>query len=122
MRMNRSILAALSAVVIVMIVFVIMWILDLSSLSSIFGAIGGIVGGVLGATYLQRLKDERFTHIMNLAARNAFVFLMFALPLGSVVLVLAEEITLQITAVLIFVPWMSSLVILYLSLLYYYRR
>ncbi len=120
--MNRSIMAALSAVIMVMIVFVIFWALDLSSMSSIFGAIGGMVGGGLGATYLRRFQDERFTQIMNLAARNAFVFLVIILPLSSIVLIRVEEITLQITAGLIFVPWISSLVILYLSLFYYYRR
>jgi uncharacterized membrane protein len=120
--MNRSIMAALSAVIMVMIVFVIFWALDLSSMSSIFGAIGGMVGGVLGATYLRRFQDERFTQIMNLAARNAFVFLVIILPLSSIVLIRVEEITLQITSGLIFVPWISSLVILYLSLFYYYRK
>jgi uncharacterized membrane protein len=120
--MNRSIKAALSAVVIVMIVFVIVWILGLTSLSSYTGAIGGMVGGVLGVTYMRRFQDERFTQIMNLAARNAFVFLVIVLPLSSIVLIRVEEITLQITAGLIFVPWISSLVILYLSLFYYYRK
>lgn len=120
--MNRSIMAALSAVATVMIVFVIIWILGLTTLSSYMGAIGGIVGGVLGATYLQRFKDERFSHIMNLAARNAFVYLMILLPMSSVVFILFEEITLQIAAGLIFVPWMSSLVIFWLSLFYYYRK
>jgi len=120
--MNRSILAALSAVVIVMIVFLVMWILDLSTLSSYTGSIGGMVGGVLGATYLQRFKDERFTQLMNLAARNAFVYLIILLPMSSVVLIRFEEITLQIAAGLIFVPWMSSLVIYFLSLFYYYRK
>ena len=120
--MNRSLMAALSAVVMVMIVFVILWALDLSSMSSIFGAIGGMVGGVLGATYLRRFQDERFIQIMTLAARNAFLFLVIILPLSSIVLIRVEEITLQITAGLIFVPWISSLVILWLSLFYYYRK
>jgi len=121
-RVNRSLMAALSAVVMVMIVFVILWALDLSSMSSIFGAIGGMVGGVLGATYLRRFQDERFIQIMTLAARNAFLFLVIILPLSSIVLIRVEEITLQITAGLIFVPWISSLVILWLSLFYYYRK
>lgn len=120
--MNRSLLAALSAVATVMIVFVIMWILDLTTLSTYMGSIGGMVGGVLGATYLRRFHDERFSQIMNLAARNAFVFLVIILPLSSIVLIRVEEITLQITAGLIFVPWISALVILWLSLFYYYRR
>ncbi|TET07511.1 MAG: hypothetical protein E3J86_12920 [Candidatus Thorarchaeota archaeon] len=120
--MNRSILAALSAVVIVAIVFVIIWVLGLTSLSSYMGAIGGMVGGVLGATYLQRFQDERFSQLMNLAARNVFVYLMILLPLSIVFLFQIGEITLQIATGLIFVPWMSSLVIYFLSLLYYYRK
>jgi len=120
--MNRSILAALSAVVTVMVVLAILYALDLSSMGSVFSGIGGVAGGVLGATYMRRFQDERFRQIMNLAARNAFVFLMIILPLSSIVLIRVEEITLQIAAGLIFVPWISSLVIMYLSLFYYYRR
>ena len=121
-RMNRSLVAALSAVAIVMIVFVLMWILDLSTLSSYMGAIGGMVGGVLGATYMRRFQDERFTQIMNQAARNVFLYLIILLPLSSVVLIRFEEITLQIAAGLIFIPWMSSLVIFFISLFYYYQK
>jgi len=120
--MNRSLKTALSAVAIVVIVFVLVWIMGLTSLGSYMGAIGGMVGGVLGTTYMRRFYDERFTQIMNLAARNAFVFLAVVLPLSSIVLIRVEEITLQITAGLIFVPWIVSLVVLYLSLFYYYRK
>ena len=115
-------MAVLGAVATILIVFAIIWILDLTTLSSYMGSIGGIIGGVLGVTYMRRLHDERFTHIMNRAARNVFVYLMFLLPMCSVVLVWLEEITLQIAALLIFVPWMSSLVIYLLSLFYYYRK
>ena len=120
--MNRSLIAALSAVAIIMIVFVIIWIFDLTTLSSYMGYIGGMVGGVLGVIYTRRLHDERFTQIMNQAARNAFVYLMILLPMSSVVLILVEEFTAQIVAGLILVPWMSSLVIYLLSLFYYYRK
>ena len=120
--MNRSILADLSAVVTVMIVFVIIWILGLTTLSSYMGSIGGMVGGVLGATYMQRFQDERFSQIMNQAARNVFVYLMILLPLSIVLLIQIGEITLQIALGLIFVTWMSSLVIFFLSLFYYYGK
>ncbi|MFW9768102.1 MAG: hypothetical protein ACFFF9_02220 [Candidatus Thorarchaeota archaeon] len=122
MTMNRSLKTALSIVATVAIVFVILWILGLYNLSSYGGAIGGMVGGVLGASYMRRFYDERFTQIMNLAARNAFVFLVIILPLTSIVLVSVEEVTLQIAAGLVVVPWISSLIILYLSLFYYYRK
>ena len=120
--MNRGLLTALSAVAMVMIVSVVIWLLGLTTLSSYVGSIGGMVGGVLGATYLQRFKDERFSQIMNQAARNVFIYLMMLLPMSSVVLIWFDEMTLQIAAGLIFIPWMSSLVIFFLSLLYYYRR
>ncbi|MFX1483153.1 MAG: hypothetical protein ACFFCP_08185 [Promethearchaeota archaeon] len=120
--MNRSLMTALSAVAVVVIVFVLIWILGLTSISSYTGAIGGMVGGVLGATYMRRFYDERFTQIMNLAARNAFFFLVIILPLTFVVLIPVGNITLQMAAGLVFVPWISALVILYVSLYYYYRK
>jgi uncharacterized membrane protein len=120
--MNRSLVVVLSAVATVMIVFVIIWILGLTTLSSYMGSIGGMIGGVLGVTYMRRLHDERFSQIMNRAARNVFLYLMILLPLSSVVVIWLEEITLQIAVLLIFVPWMSSLVIYLLSLFYYYRK
>ena len=120
-KMNRGLLTVLSAVATVMIVFVAIWLLGLTTLSSYVGAVGGMVGGVLGAMYLQRFKDERFSQIMNQAARNVFIYLMMLLPMSSVVLIWFDEMTLQIAAGLIFIPWMSSLVIFFLSLLYYYR-
>jgi uncharacterized membrane protein len=122
MIMNRSLKTALSVVAAVAIVFMILWIIGLNSLSTYGGAIGGMVGGVLGASYMKRFYDERFSQIMNLAARNAFVFLVILLPLSSIVLISVEEVTLQIAAGLVFVPWIASLAILYMSLFYYYRK
>jgi uncharacterized membrane protein len=121
-KMNRGLLTALSAIATVMIVFVVIWLLGLTTLSSYVGSIGGMVGGVLGATYLQRFKDERFSQIMNQAARNVFIYLMMLLPMSSVVLIWFEDMTPQIVAGVIFIPWMSSLVIFFLSIFYYYRR
>ena len=121
-RMNRSLLGILSALVIVMAVLPILYALGLSSLGGVFGGLGAVVGGVLAGTYVQRFQDERFRQIMNLAARNTFVFLEIIIPLSSLVLIRVEEITLQIAAGLIVVPWISSLVVFYLSLFYYYYR
>ncbi len=120
--MNRSVLAGLTAVVILMAVFTILWALGLSFISNIFGGLGCVAGGALAGICAQRFQDERFKQIMNLAARNTFVFLMIFLPVSSLELIGVEEITLQIAAGLIIVPWISSLVIFYLSLFYYYYR
>ena len=120
--MNRNIITALSAVVMVMIVFAIFWALDVLSLSSIFSGVSAAIGALIILFYMRRFHDERFTQIMILAARNAFVFYILTLPMSSVVLVVVEEITLQIAAGLVLVPWMSSLIICYLSLVYYYRK
>ncbi|MHA2142364.1 MAG: hypothetical protein ACXADC_10580 [Candidatus Thorarchaeota archaeon] len=120
--MNRSALAGLSAVIVVMIVFTIMWILDITSLGGIMGAIGGMVGGVLGATYMQRFHDERFSQIMKKAASSAYWFVIIALPLSWIAIVRAEAITIQLAVGLTFVIWMSSFIIYYLSLFYYYKR
>lgn len=121
-RMNRSILVVLSAVATVVIVFATIWFLNLTTLSSYMGAIGGMVGGVLGSMYLRRFQDERFSLIMNKAARNVFIYLMVLLPMSSVTLIWFDDITQQIAAGLIMIPWISSLLIFWLSLLYYYRR
>jgi uncharacterized membrane protein len=121
-RVNRSTITALSAVVIVLILFAILWALDLLSLGSIFSGVSAGVGAMILLFYMRRFHDERFTQIMILAARNAFVFYIFTLPMSSMVLLVVEEITLQIAAGLVLVPWILSLIIWYLSLFYYYRE
>ncbi|MGD9381998.1 MAG: hypothetical protein PVI03_06090 [Candidatus Thorarchaeota archaeon] len=122
MRINRSVLAGLGIVVVVLIVFTVMWILDITSLGGIMGAIGGMIGGVLGATYMQRFHDERFSQIMKKSGSNAYWFIVIALPLSWIVIAQAETITMQLAVGLTFVIWMLSFVIYYLSLFYYYKR
>ncbi len=120
--MNRSILAGLSAVILVLIVFIITWILDISSLSGYMGAFGGMVGGVLGATYMQKFNDERFSRIMKGSASNAYWFVITALPLSWIVLVQAETITIPLVVGLTFAIWMASIIIYYITLFYRYKR
>lgn len=120
--MKRNMITVLSALVIVVIVFAVIWIFGLTTMSSYTGAIGGMIGGVLGTMYMRRFQDERFRQIMNLAARNVFVYLIIMLPMSSVVLLHFETFTAQMVAGLVLIPWMSSLVIYFLSLFYYYRR
>lgn len=122
MKLKRSVLAGLGIVVVVLIVFIVMWILDITSLGGIMGAIGGMVGGVLGATYMQRFDDERFSQIMKKSASNAYWLLVIALPLSWIVMIRAEPITLPLVIGLTFLIWMLSFLIYYVSLFYYYKR
>jgi uncharacterized membrane protein len=122
MRMNRSVLAGLGVVIVVLIVFTAMWILDITSLSGIMGAIGGMVGGVLGATYMQRFHDERFSLIMKRSASNAYWFVVILLPLSWIAMMRLEPITLQLAVGLTLAIWMSSFIVYYISLFYYYKR
>jgi hypothetical protein len=69
--------------------------------------------------YIKRLQDERYVHILSLAGRNAFVFLMLALPLLSVLQFLG--IPWIDPGVSVFVMWISALVVLYGFSYYYYR-
>ena len=98
--MNRNIITALSAVVMVMIVFAIFWALDVLSLGSIFSGVSAAIGAMIILI--------NGTMLIQIAVL-AWIFLV-------------EEITLQIAAGLVLVPWMSSLIIWYLSLVYYYRK
>ncbi|MFX0054030.1 MAG: hypothetical protein ACFFAX_08325 [Promethearchaeota archaeon] len=120
--MNRSVLAGLGIVVVVIIVFTIMWILDIASLAGIMGAIGGMVGGILGASYMKRFHDERFSLITKKSASNAYWFVMIALPLSWIVMIRAETITISLALGLALAIWMLSFVVLYISLFYYYRK
>ncbi len=122
MRMNRSVLAGLGIVVVVLIVFTVMWILDITSLGGIMGAIGGMVGGVLGATYMQRFHDERFSQLMKRSASNSYWFVVIFLPLSWIAMIRLEPITLPLVIGLTFAIWMSSFIVYYISLFYYYKR
>ncbi len=121
-RKKRSILAGLSAVILVLIVFIITWVLDITSLSGYMGAFGGMVGGVLGATYMQKFNDERFSQIVKGSTSTAYWFVIIALPLSWIVIILAETITIQLVVGLTFTIWMASIIIYYLTLFYRYKR
>ena len=74
---------------------------------------------VLVLLYAKRLKDERYTHVLSLAARNAFLFLMMVLPFLSA-LQLLNAIWIE-PGLSVFTVWIASLIILYASAYYYYR-
>jgi hypothetical protein len=84
----------------------------------IFGLI--ILINAIVLIYIKKLQDERYVHILSLAGRNAFVFLMLTLPLLSVLQFLG--VAWIDPGVSIFVLWISALVVLYGFSYYYYRR
>lgn len=69
--------------------------------------------------YIKRLQDERYVHILSLAGRNAFVFLMIVLPFLSAFQFLGTPWILPGFSVLVL--WASAFVVLYGSSYYYYR-
>jgi hypothetical protein len=74
---------------------------------------------VLVLLYAKKLQDERYTHILSLAARNAFLFLMMALPFLSALQLL--NMTWIEPGLSVFAVWIASLITLYASAYYYYR-
>ncbi|MHA1965689.1 MAG: hypothetical protein ACW97G_14005 [Candidatus Thorarchaeota archaeon] len=87
----------------------------------LFNAMLGIilVINVIILLYIKRLQDERYVHILSLAGRNAFVFLMLTLPLLSALQFLS--LPWIDPGVSVFVLWISALIVLYGSSYYYYR-
>ncbi|MHA1909738.1 MAG: hypothetical protein ACW98Y_20740 [Candidatus Thorarchaeota archaeon] len=121
--MSKRVATGFGSVLIVGLVVIVIWIISPDSFqSSGVGAICGMVGGVLGVTFMQRYKDERFTQITNLSSRNVFLFIMIALPLSGAFIILTEVVTVLQAAGMVFLLWISSLAIYGASLLYYYKR
>ena len=83
----------------------------------IFGVV--ILINAIVLLYIKKLQDERYVHILSLAGRNAFVFLMLTLPLLSAVQFL-NPLWIDL-GVSVFVLWLSALFVLYGFSYYYYR-
>ncbi|MFW9863847.1 MAG: hypothetical protein ACFFET_16275 [Candidatus Thorarchaeota archaeon] len=88
----------------------------------VFNAMLGMVllVNVLVLLYAKRLQDERYTHVLSLAGRNAFLFLMMVLPFLSALQLL--NVTWFEPGLSVFAVWIASLLVLYASAYYYYRR
>ena len=88
----------------------------------VFNAMLGTVllVNVLVLLYAKRLQDERYTHVLSLAGRNAFLFLMMVLPFLSALQLL--NVAWFEPGLLVFAVWIASLLVLYASAYYYYRR
>ncbi|MFX1261948.1 MAG: hypothetical protein ACFFAZ_07675 [Promethearchaeota archaeon] len=88
----------------------------------VFNAVLGVVlvANALVLLYVKKLQDERYTHIMSLAGRNAFLFLMMVLPFLSALQIL--NLAWIEPGLSVFGVWIVSLIILYSSAYHYYRR
>lgn len=89
---------------------------------------GGFWGGVLGIPFtlmivkaMEKYRDERFTHILNISMRNGFVFLLFALPWTGALMALNLLILDALPAILLSL-WFTSMAVTYGSGVYYFRK
>ena len=122
--MNRNQIIANGAVVGIGIVFLalIMWLvpekaLDMLVVSSVSVSLTTII---LWRAKVDQRKDERTMHLMGLGARNAFFFLIFAMPMLSTFIIL--DIIIMDAAVALWSLWIVSIGIAWVSFLFYYSR
>lgn len=120
MKHSQAVLVVVGA-----LILVLAWVLDPwigGPWDTVLFAIPlSLVGTFLILQFIEKYEDERLVHIRNVSARNGFLFMLLTLPL-----VWTSTLVLQIsaltTASLVFLVWLSSLAILYLSGIYYYRH
>ncbi|MHA1961165.1 MAG: hypothetical protein ACW99U_13130 [Candidatus Thorarchaeota archaeon] len=119
--MKREHFANLLAILVALSILATFWVTSYPGFwSAATGAITGPVFAVLFVRWMKQYQDERFTQIYNLASRNAFVFLLFALP--AIGTILAYQ-SIAIEAIgPVFIVWVLSMVIAYASGFYYYKR
>ena len=82
-------------------------------------AVGGSTLLLRGAKVDQR-KDERTIQLMTLSSRNAFIFLLLAMPAVATLSIIGMIVTEVFIALLIL--WLIGLAITWISFLYYYTR
>ncbi|MHA1614216.1 MAG: hypothetical protein ACTSYJ_05180 [Candidatus Thorarchaeota archaeon] len=100
----------------------IMWLVPERALNLLFISITAIVGTtlILWIAKIDQRKDERTIHLMGLGARNAFFFLIFAMPMLATFIIIGVIIMEAFVAL-----WLLSIVsmsIAWVSFLYYYTR
>ena len=119
--MNRENIARIIGISVAFVIVAAAWVVQPSMPWNLLYVIPiSIIGTLLIMSVFQKLQDERFTHNMNLAARNSFVFLLFALPSAGALI--ATEVIVLDTLGVILLLWVVSLAIWYLSGVYYYMR
>ncbi|MGY5854761.1 MAG: hypothetical protein RTU92_14420 [Candidatus Thorarchaeota archaeon] len=84
--------------------------------------VGLAAARVLGETLIEKYRDERMVPLMNLSARNGFVFLMIVVPWVGIILTLSENLSPQQLIGTIMELWILTLLVYFGSLFYYYRK
>jgi amino acid transporter len=118
--------------VVMLVVMVISWIITLAIygllfheslesliVTSMVGAIFIIV--MMGFTvYRYRFRDERTIRILEKSGRNGFFFMIYLLPFVIILYSLMENPFDVVFTLVIF--WISSIVVVAISAIYYYRE
>ncbi len=122
--MKRKEIVANVAVAGIGIIFLalIMWLVPERALDFLFFGITsvGITTLILWRAKIDHRKDERTIHLMGLGARNAFFFLIFAMPMLATFTIIGVIIMEAFVA--LWLLWIVSMSIAWLSFFYYYTR
>ena len=119
--MNRSQIANVVALIVAAVIIVAAWFISPSGIWSGANSVPlAVIFTILIVKAMEKHQDERFTYILNLAARNGFVFLLFALLWTGALIALDLLIFDALAAVLSL--WFSSIAVMYGSGVYYFRK
>jgi len=120
-KLKRSRIANVVALIVAAVTIVAAWFISPSGIWS--GAIVVLLAVVFTIPVpkaMEKHQDERFTHILNIAALNGFVFLLLALPWTGALIALDFLILDAPAAVLSL--WFFSIAVMYASGVYYFRK
>ena len=120
--MKREHIGNFIAILVAAVILIAAWMTSTPGFwGGLVGAIVGPVVAVLFVRWMKKFQDERFSHIYLQSTRNAFVFLLFAIPYSFVILGM-QLVPIESLGALIMIVWGISLVIVYLSGIYYYKK
>jgi len=114
----NGVLAAFSIVFVALILLLV----PERALSNLFVILASICGTmlILWIAKIDQRKDERTIQLMGLGARNAFIFLLFAMPWLATFNILGIIILNAFAALMLL--WIVSLAIAWFTFFYYYTR
>jgi len=122
MRLKREHFANVIIIAVALAVLIVLWITSSPAFwASLSGAIVGPIIAVLATRWIKQFQDERFKQNYNRSSRNAFIFLIFAIPAIPTIHAIAV-LPLGLILGLIFLVWAISLLIFYVSAIYYYKK